>query len=78
MLAPAMTCRRVANLPVSQSLWQANIFNLNDSINAKVYIGTTVGVTAFVFSCWWMYMHFSRKPFFRYDHAPATGGWLPV
>ncbi|OIW31290.1 hypothetical protein CONLIGDRAFT_309053 [Coniochaeta ligniaria NRRL 30616] len=60
------------------ALWQANIFHLEDDINVKVYCVTTLAVTAMVFICWRVNMHFSRMPLHRFEDAPAAAGWPNV
>lgn len=66
-------CHTLTHL-VFQSLWQANVVHLDEDVNWKVYSSTTVAVTAFVFLCWWIYMHVSRKPLHRYDGAYIAPG----
>jgi hypothetical protein len=59
-----------------QSLWQANVFHLDAESNWKVYSSATIAVTAFVFLCWWTYMHFSRRDLHQFakDHIPGPDG----
>jgi hypothetical protein len=48
------------------------VFHLDEEINGKVYCVTTVAITAFVFCCWWTYMHLSRRRHHLYETAFFT------
>lgn len=50
-----------------QSIWSADLFQLDASRNWKVYLGVTLALTAGVFTAWLLYLRFSSL---RRDERP--------
>jgi hypothetical protein len=59
---------------VTQALWEANLFQLEDETNKIVFAGTTVGLTLLVLGAWAGYMFVTRKPleWYRWDESELS------
>lgn len=44
---------------MEQSIWSADLFQLDASVNWKVYLGVTLALTAGVFTAWFLYLRYS-------------------